>query len=119
MSADDSLFSSPVFPESEDAAPAEDDAHDAGAPTSHAAAPGGSRAQSVLEHVAAAIVDDPDAVRVSAGSGRTGVVLSLSVAPGDMGRIIGKRGRVAHALRTLVRAAAARDGTDATVDIVD
>lgn len=79
----------------------------------------GGTAQAVLEHIARQIVDDPDAVVVDAGPGRNGLKLSLHVNPADMGRIIGKRGRVAQALRTVVRAAGARDGTDASVDIVD
>jgi predicted RNA-binding protein YlqC (UPF0109 family) len=79
----------------------------------------GGRARAVLEHVARSIVDEPDAVLVEVGQGRSGVRLSLHVAPSDMGRIIGKRGRVAQAMRTVVRAAAASDGTDASVDIVD
>ena len=79
----------------------------------------GGAAKAVAEHVARSIVDDPDAVVVEVASDRAGVKLSLHVAPGDMGRIIGKRGRVAQALRSLVRAAAAKDGTDASVDIVD
>jgi uncharacterized protein len=79
----------------------------------------GGAAKAVAEHVARSIVDDPDAVLVEVASDRAGVRLSLHVAPGDMGRIIGKRGRVAQALRSLVRAAAAKDGTDASVDIVD
>jgi predicted RNA-binding protein YlqC (UPF0109 family) len=73
----------------------------------------------VLEHIARSIVDDPDAVSVDVSPARVGVKLSLHVAPGDMGRIIGKRGRVAQAVRTLVRAAAVRQGSDASVDIVD
>jgi predicted RNA-binding protein YlqC (UPF0109 family) len=79
----------------------------------------GGAAKAVAEHVARSIVDDPDAVVVDVASDRAGVRLSLHVAPGDMGRIICKRGRVAQALRSLVRAAAAKDGTDASVDIVD
>ncbi|HXZ82660.1 MAG TPA: KH domain-containing protein [Acidimicrobiales bacterium] len=79
----------------------------------------GGIARSVLEHVARSIVDDPEAVVVREDAGRNGLRFDLHVAPGDMGRIIGKRGRVAQALRVLVRSAAARDGTDATVDIVD
>ena len=79
----------------------------------------GGTAQAVLEHIARQIVDDPDAVVVDAGPGRNGLKLSLHVNPADMGRIIGKRGRVAQALRTVVRAAGARDGADASVDIVD
>ena len=79
----------------------------------------GGTARAVLEHVARSIVDDPDAVVVEVSEERSGVRLALHVSPPDMGRIIGRRGRVAQALRALVRAAAARDGTDATVDIVD
>jgi predicted RNA-binding protein YlqC (UPF0109 family) len=79
----------------------------------------GGVARSVLEHVARSIVDEPEAVVVGSDTGRNGTRFDLHVAPGDMGRIIGKRGRVAQALRVLVRAAAAREGSDATVDIVD
>ncbi|HUZ21065.1 MAG TPA: KH domain-containing protein [Acidimicrobiales bacterium] len=79
----------------------------------------GGAARAVLEHVARSIVDDPGAVVVETSEARSGLLLSLHVAPGDMGRIIGKRGRVAQALRALVRSAAAREGTEATVDIVD
>jgi predicted RNA-binding protein YlqC (UPF0109 family) len=81
-------------------------------------APGGV-ARAVLEHVARSIVDEPDAVEIDVSEGRSGVRLALHVAPSDMGRVIGRRGRVAQAIRTLVRAAAAREGTDAVVDIVD
>ena len=79
----------------------------------------GGTARSVLEHVARSIVDDPEGVAVDVGETRSGIRLSLRVAQGDMGRIIGRRGRTAQALRTLVRAAAARDGQEASVDIVD
>jgi predicted RNA-binding protein YlqC (UPF0109 family) len=81
-------------------------------------APGGV-ARAVLEHVARSIVDDPDAVEIDVSEGRSGMRLSLRVSPSDMGRVIGRRGRVAQAIRTLVRAAAAREGIDAVVDIVD
>ena len=50
---------------------------------------------------------------------RRGLILRLHVAPGDMGRIIGRRGRVAQAIRTVVRAAGVREGVEAIVDIVD
>lgn len=79
----------------------------------------GGTARAVLEHVARSIVEDPDAVFIDSVPARNGLRFELHVAPADMGRIIGKRGRVAQALRALVRAAAARDGTDASVDIVD
>ena len=76
-------------------------------------------ARAVLEYLARSIVDEPDAVVVEAVEGRGGVTLRLHVAPGDMGRVIGRRGRVAQAIRTVVRAAGAREGVDAQVDIVD
>ena len=79
----------------------------------------GGTARAVLEHVARSIVDEPEAVVIETGEARGAQRLSLHVAPGDMGRVIGKRGRVAQAIRTVVRAAAARDGEDASVDIVD
>ncbi len=88
-----------------------------GVPAGNALSGGAARA--VLEHVARSIVDEPDAVAVEVSERRGRVDLSLHVAPSDMGRIIGKRGRVAQALRTVVRAAAASEGTDASVDIVD
>jgi uncharacterized protein len=74
-----------------------------------------STAEKVLEYVATAIVDAPDDVEVEV-DGRT---LRLHVAPDDMGKVIGRRGRVAQAIRTVVRAAGAKDGSDVNVDIVD
>jgi predicted RNA-binding protein YlqC (UPF0109 family) len=74
---------------------------------------------SVLDYVARAIVDDPDAVVVEVDEGRHGFTLRLHVAPDDMGKVIGRRGRVAQAIRALVRAAGTRDGTEVQVDIVD
>jgi len=79
----------------------------------------GALPRAVLDYVARQIVDDPEAVVVELEEGRRGVTLRLHVAPDDMGRVIGRRGRVAHAIRTVVRAAAAREGLDAQVDIVD
>lgn len=76
-------------------------------------------ATSVLDYVARAIVEDPDAVVVEVEEGRHGFTLRLHVAPDDMGKVIGRRGRVAQAIRALVRAAGTRDGTDVQVDIVD
>jgi predicted RNA-binding protein YlqC (UPF0109 family) len=79
----------------------------------------GGTARSVLEHVARSIVDEPEGVAIEVAETRSGIHLSLHVSQGDMGRIIGRRGRTAQALRTLVRAAAARDSQEASVDIVD
>ena len=79
--------------------------------------PAGS-ARSVLEYLARAVVDDPDGVDVEVEDGHP-VTLSVHVSEGDMGRVIGKRGRVANAIRTVVRAAAARDGVEVDVEFVD
>jgi uncharacterized protein len=79
----------------------------------------GSISRNVLEYVAKAIVDDPDSVAVEVDEGRSSISLRLNVSPDDMGRVIGRRGRTAQAIRTVVRAAAAREGLDAHVDIVD
>ncbi len=76
-------------------------------------------AHAVLDFVARSIVDDPDAVRIETDRDRRGVTLRLHVAPDDMGKVIGRRGRVAQSIRTLVRATAAREGTEVNVDIVD
>jgi predicted RNA-binding protein YlqC (UPF0109 family) len=79
----------------------------------------GGLARAVLEYLARAIVDDPESVVVEIDEGRRGLTLRLHVAPGDMGRIIGRRGRVAQSIRTVVRAAGAREGVDVLVDIAD
>ena len=79
----------------------------------------GAVPRTVLEYLARSIVEDPDSVVVEADEGPRSVSLRLHVAPDDMGRVIGRRGRVAQAIRTVVRAAGAREGVDAQVDIVD
>jgi predicted RNA-binding protein YlqC (UPF0109 family) len=79
----------------------------------------GGAAGAVLEFVAKSIVDDPDSVRIETDRDRRGTTLRLHVAPDDMGKVIGRRGRVAQSIRTLVRATAAKEGTDVNVDIVD
>ena len=76
-------------------------------------------ATSVLEHVVRSIVDDPEAVRIEGAEGRHRVRLEVTVGPGDLGRVIGRRGRTAQSIRTLVRAAAVRDGVEVDVDFVD
>jgi hypothetical protein len=79
----------------------------------------GSMSRDVLEYLAKCIVDDPESVVVEVDEGRNSVSLRLNVSPDDMGRVIGRRGRTAQAIRTVVRAAAAREGVEAHVDIVD
>ncbi len=73
----------------------------------------------VLTYLARSLADEPDAVLVETEHRRGSVVLRVHVAPEDMGRVIGRRGRTAQAIRTLVAAAGARDGTQVSVDIVD
>jgi hypothetical protein len=76
--------------------------------------------EEVLAFIARKLVDHPDDVRVTAVDGdRVETVLELRVNPEDMGKVIGKRGRTAKAIRTVVKAAATREGSSATVEIVD
>jgi predicted RNA-binding protein YlqC (UPF0109 family) len=77
-------------------------------------------ATSVLTHVVKSIVDDPNAVQVEGfDEGENKVLLEVRVGEGDLGRVIGRRGRTAMSIRNVVRAAAARDGVDVDVDFVD
>jgi uncharacterized protein len=73
----------------------------------------------VLEYIARALVDDPDAVEVTAVEGERSLILQLRVAPDDMGKVIGKRGRIARSIRSLVRAAGSRQGLSTLVEIVE
>ncbi len=73
----------------------------------------------LLEYLAKSLVDDPDAVHVDAVETETTIVLELTVAKEDVGKVIGKQGRIARALRTIVKASAVRDGKRAIVEIVD
>jgi predicted RNA-binding protein YlqC (UPF0109 family) len=73
----------------------------------------------VLEYVARHLVDDPEAVEVTEVEGERSILLQLKVAPDDMGKVIGKRGRTVRAMRSLVRAAASRKGVSTMVEIVD
>lgn len=73
----------------------------------------------VVEVIARALVDHPDAVRVSEHERRGMTVLELNTAPGDLGKIIGRQGRTAAALRTLVGVTAERHGKRAQLDIRD
>ena len=79
----------------------------------------GSPLRAVVEVVVRALVDHPDAVRVTEVERRGMTVLELSTAPGDMGKIIGRQGRTAAALRTLVAATAEKYGKRAQLDIRD
>ena len=78
-----------------------------------------SRARDVVEVVAKALADRPDAVRVTEREGKGQTVVELSMAPGDLGRVIGRQGRTAAALRTLVATAAELEGTKVTLEFRD
>ena len=82
-------------------------------------APDLTRAAGVVGFVVRGIVDQPDAVKVSIDLDQAKPRVNVEVGPGDMGRVIGKRGRVANAIRAIGRAAAARDGAEIDVEFVD
>ena len=73
----------------------------------------------LLLYMAKNLVDDPDAVSVTEVSDEDGKVLELRVAPGDMGKVIGRQGRIAKEIRTIVKTVAQRTGDKVTVEIVD
>ena len=79
----------------------------------------GSPLRAVVEVVVRALVDKPDSVKVTETQRRGMTVLELTTAPGDMGKIIGRQGRTAAALRMLVSVTAERHGTRAQLDIRD
>jgi uncharacterized protein len=73
----------------------------------------------LVEYLARRLVDEPDAVRVEAVEREGELVLELHVAKDDVGKVIGRQGRIARALRTVVRAAAARDERRVLLEIVE
>jgi len=75
-------------------------------------------AKELVEYVARSLVDDPDSVRVEETRDRDGIVLELHVAEDDMGKVIGRNGSVAKALRTLLKVTAARDGEAVQLEIL-
>jgi len=72
----------------------------------------------LVEYIAKSIVNQPDSVKVTEETDEQGIVLKLSVADEDKGRVIGKQGRIAEAMRTLIRVKAAKKGTKATLEIL-
>ena len=78
-----------------------------------------SRASAVVEAIARALADKPDAVQVSEREARGQTFVELTMAPGDMGRVIGRQGRTAQAVRTLANLAAEMDGQKVSVDFRD
>jgi uncharacterized protein len=76
-------------------------------------------AKELVEYVAKTLVDDPAAVQVTEIEDDEGTVLELRVAEDDMGKVIGRNGSVAKALRTLLKVTAAREGGSVTLEIID
>jgi uncharacterized protein len=75
--------------------------------------------RAVLEYVTAWLVDHPEEVEITEVEGERGTLLEISVAPDDVGKIIGKQGRIIRSLRTVARAAAQRNGDSISVEVVD
>ena len=73
----------------------------------------------LVEIIAKSLVDNPDEVRVNEVQGEQDLILELRVAPEDMGKVIGKQGRVAKPIRTVVKAAALNEDRKAVVEIID
>jgi hypothetical protein len=79
----------------------------------------GENLQGLVEFVARSLVDEPSDVKVNHFQRGSTIHLELNVAKGDMGRVIGKSGQVANAIRTLLKVAAAREGHQVNLDIVE
>lgn len=75
--------------------------------------------KALIEFIAKSLVEHPEEVRVRESVSGSRIRLELSVSRDDMGRIIGKSGKVANSIRTLLRVAAERDGKQATLDVVE
>lgn len=72
----------------------------------------------LVEYIAKALVDYPENVSVNQVEGEQSIILELKVDPEDMGKVIGKQGRIAKAIRTVVKAAAAKEGKRVVVEII-
>ncbi|HEY3474954.1 MAG TPA: KH domain-containing protein [Anaerolineales bacterium] len=73
----------------------------------------------LIEYIAKSLVDHPEDVQVRQSGGGSRVRIELAVSKDDMGRVIGKGGKVANSIRTLLRVAAEREGKQATLDVVE
>ena len=78
-----------------------------------------SHALATLEHIVKSVVEKPDEVQIDIQTIDSETTLAVRVGDGDMGRVIGRRGRIANAIRTVTRAAAVRDGVAVSVEFID
>ncbi len=76
-------------------------------------------AVAVLTHIVKSIVDDPDAVTVEVDDSGRRTTLNVRCGEGDLGRVIGRRGRTAASIRTVARAAASKDGVEVDIEFLD
>lgn len=74
--------------------------------------------KNLVEFIAKSLVDDPEAVDVAEIEGEKSIILELRVAPDDMGKVIGKQGKIAKAIRTITKATAAKEGKRVVVEIL-
>ncbi|AKN29444.1 hypothetical protein Ccar_00760 [Clostridium carboxidivorans P7] len=72
----------------------------------------------LVQIIAKSLVDNPDEVQVNEVAGEQSIILELKVAPDDMGKVIGKQGRIAKAIRTVVKAAAIKENKRVVVEII-
>lgn len=72
----------------------------------------------LVKVIAKSLVDSPDMVQVNEIAGEQSIILELKVAPDDMGKVIGKQGRIAKAIRTVVKAAAIKENKRVVVEII-
>ena len=73
----------------------------------------------LIEYIAKSLVDDPSAVSIAVVEGEKSTILELRVAAGDIGKVIGKHGRIAKAMRTVLQAATAKSGRHTVLEILD
>jgi predicted RNA-binding protein YlqC (UPF0109 family) len=112
----DELENDDDFEDDDDDFEADDEADEIGAEGNRVT---GARAKTVIELVARQLVDDPDGVFVDATERANNVASLIHTSPGDLGRIIGKRGRVIQALRQVGRAAGSAEGVRVTVEVAE
>lgn len=72
----------------------------------------------LVEYIARSLVDNPDAVEVTEIEGERSIIIELRVAPDDMGKVIGKQGKIAKSIRTLTKATAAKEGKRVVIEIL-
>ncbi len=74
--------------------------------------------KTLVEYIARSLVDNPDVVQVTEIEGERSIIIELRVAPDDMGKVIGKQGKIAKSIRTLTKATAAKEGKRVVVEIL-